>query len=377
MLFRKKAKPPNDALRTSEGPVYSLIKEEPPPPPLKETEPPLSIERLFSSESEDDGAEEFVVVQIAGSEESDAPVLDELENVEDLTQNPLLTDPLPPSKSLSTSKKRKKAESATPKSKTSKRKKPRKTLISRRNRRSVGQVVPPSELGTPMWINMAPGKKAAALKTYIEVYGKRSLARKLRCITQTAQTAVDNLETELISLHGNATFLELGFKEDAALSTCNKRYQTAFNCLLKTLNHLTDKVSKDLLQFVQHDIALFCVLEDELDGFVREVGSQSNDVVRANPPPQPERMINLSCFNRYPSARSSGGRKRFGGSGSHISGSSTSTRRTASGGISSNASLGSGGAVQGRSATGNRGKKTTGLRPVMNEFVDYTCRLSS
>ncbi|MHA1680396.1 MAG: hypothetical protein ACTSUE_05270 [Promethearchaeota archaeon] len=262
------------------------------------------------------------------------------------------------------------------------RKRPRKALLKKRKTGVPLFASSPGLAGAESsnWSSMDPGKKAAALKTYIEVYARRSLARKLRCIHDCAQTAMNNLETDLISAHGNATFLELGFKEDSALRKGDQRYHSAFFSLLKTLDKLREKVIPDLLQFVQHDVMLFWTLEDELNGFVREVGNQSEDVVRANPPPQPERMINLSIFNRHPNTRSSGGKKRFsngGGSGSHVTGSASSTRRTAAGGISSNASLGTRGAGSTRTAAGNRGKKTTGLRPVMNEFIDYTCRLSS
>lgn len=278
----------------------------------------------------------------------------------------------------------------------SKRKKPSKTPSkSKRRRKQSGKAFlkkrgsanpllsGESELsgaGFPGWALMDPGKKAAALKTYIDVYAEQSLARKLRCIHESAQTAMNNLETDFISAHGNATFLELGFKEDSVLRKCDQRHRNAFFSLLKTLDKLRDDVIPNLMKFVQHDVMLFWSLEDELSGFVRELGNQSEDVVRANPPPQPERMINLSIFNRHPNTRNSGGKKRFsngGSSGSHVTGSASSTRRTAAGGISSNTSLGTGVSGQGRTTAGNRGKKTTGLRPVMHEFVDYACRLSS
>jgi hypothetical protein len=270
-------------------------------------------------------------------------------------------------------------EGSSSSSKTKKgRKRARKTLVKKRGNHGAKPIFTGgSGADSASWASMDPGKKAAALKTYIEVYARHSLARKLRCIHETAQTAMNNLETDFISAHGNASFLEVGLKEDSILRKSDKRYHTAFFSLLKMLDKLRDHVIPDLMKFVQHDVMLFWALEDELDGFVREVGNQSEDVVRANPPPQPERMINLSIFNRHPNTRSSGGKRRFsngGGSGSHVTGSASSTRRTASGGISSNTAGGNG---QGRTAAGNRGKKTTGLRPVMNEFIDYTCRLAS
>jgi hypothetical protein len=236
------------------------------------------------------------------------------------------------------------------------------------------------EISPIEWSSMSRGEKASALKTYTQIYGKRALACKLRCIREYAQTSMENMEHDLISAHGNATFLALGFEEDNALQKCDKRYQTAFKTMMKTIDKLRNKTVLDLKKFVQHDTWLFWTLEDEVDGFIREVGNQSNDIVRANPPPQPERMINLSIFSRHPSTKSSGGKKKYGdsSSGSHITGSASSTRRTSGGGISSTTGLGStAGGTQSRSSAGNRGKKSTGLRPVMNEFVDYTCKLSS
>jgi hypothetical protein len=336
------------------------------------------LKNLFSSD-DSENEEEFVVVQVGGSEEASEKGKEEGSSFgkgggggESGRKRKRISADATTATAATTTKKKKTTGKT---GKTGKRK-PRNTLIKRGNRSNTSGVIPLSEFGTSRWTNMAPGKKAAALKTYVEVYGKHSLGRKLRCITEPVQVAAVNLELDLISAHGNATFLEQGFREDAILKSCHKRYRTAFNSLLKTLNKLRDKVMTDVIQFIQHDVGLFCTLEDELDGFVREVGNQSNDVVRANPPPQPERMINLSLFNRHPSTRGSGRRKKIGGSSTHVTGSASSTRKTTSGGISSSASLGAG-SRQSRTASGNRGKKTTGLRPVMNEFVDYTSRLSS
>ena len=363
-MFRKKRKIQRERLSPT---LHSLIKDEYKHHP--EPEPEFgSEERDDDDDDDDDGEEEFVVVQVGWSDDEIDP-----------EEGPSIVGKGKGKRKASSSSPVSKSKAKPSKTAAAKRKKPRKSsLVKRKNMSAASSLVPLSEFETPRWANMAPGKKAAALKTYVKVYGKHSLGCKLRCITEPVQDAVVNLETDLISAHGNATFLELGFKEDPILRTCNKRYHTAFHSLLKTLDKLRDKVMTDLIQFIQHDVALFCTLEDELDGFVREVGNQSEDVVRANPPPQPERMINLSLFNRNPSAKGSGGRKKFGGNSTHVTGSSSSTRRTASGGISSTASsLGAGGSGQGRTASGNRGKKTTGLRPVMNEFVDYTSRLSS
>ncbi len=261
-------------------------------------------------------------------------------------------------------------------------KKPRSSLLKKRRelskRNSSGARNANRVTTVPLgWDNLSPGKKAAILKTYVETYGKRRLVRKLRCIRETVQTAVTSLETDLIGLYDNCMVLKLGFEEDPTLHSTDKRYHTTFKTLLKTVEKLREKTSTDLLQFVQHDVYLFGTLEDEVDGFSREVGQQSDDIVRTTMGPQPERMINLSTFSTHPSTRGTKGKKKGGGSGSHITGSSSSTRRTSAGGISSTAALSSGASGQSRAATGNRGKKSTGLRPVMNEFIDYTSRLSS
>ncbi len=265
------------------------------------------------------------------------------------------------------------------------------TSPRKRDRSSLGQSMPPpparaqkpakrarGESSTRAWGTLPPGSKAAALKTYTDAYGKHSLSRQLRCVRKSVQTTVSSLETDLIAAYNNALFLKLGFEEDAALKSADKRYRSAFASLLKNLDKLNDKTMFNLLQFVRHDVHLIHSIEDEINGFVREVANQCDDVVHAYPPPQPERMINLSLFDRHPSTRGSGGKKRSGsGTSSHITGSASSTRRTAAGGLSSSAALSSGSSGQGRAAAGNRGKKSTGLRPVMNEFTDYLSRLSS
>lgn len=209
------------------------------------------------------------------------------------------------------------------------------------------------------WSSMSSANKAAAMKTFAEVYGKNNISNKLACITEKATNALRALEINIQNTRDNAQVLENGFETDPSLKNADKRFVDAFRSLYKSLDVVAGKPLQDISAFVRHDVQNIHQIEEENDNFTRTVGQQCEDIALAYPYVPPKFMFNANLFGRHASSRAKG---RKGGKKKGRGGRSSGRR-------------GSGG--QGSRSAGSRTRKTTGLRPLMSEIIQFYMRTSS
>lgn len=223
------------------------------------------------------------------------------------------------------------------------------------------------------WNAMSIPDKASALKTYVNRYGKHTISEQLKCIHKNASQGISKLESLTEAISNNVDVLSFAMEKDIPISKSSDAYSSAVEGIVQDILCLREEVIPLLSSFVHEDVHSIEEIQQEIEGFIYEVGEQCDDVLFANPPPPPEEMLNTSLFSVYQSAKSHGRRKS--------SNTSRVPPNTFKSGVFSTGSMHPGASVLlhqtsgrsgktslGKTGSSDRRRRSIGMCPIKSEF---------
>jgi hypothetical protein len=247
------------------------------------------------------------------------------------------------------------------------------------------------------WQYMSVGRRANAVKTYVERYAESNFSLPLESIQRDSTESLAGISKRITEMIYAMEVLRYGLYDDPAVNKADARYKKSLATMEKHAEWIETVGLKNIITCVEKDMPRIEYMKDDIDSFVREMSHHCRDMIDSYPVPPPSRAITTSIFSRQPTSRAKGRKKKGKNSTAtsrstilshHRGGRGPTANARRSGGASSRATSSSmkrdsrddgfadGGKGGGRGGGNQRSRRRVGLRPTVSEFMRCTRSLN-
>jgi hypothetical protein len=241
------------------------------------------------------------------------------------------------------------------------------------------------------WQYMSVGRRANAIKTYVEKYAESNFSLPLESIQRNSVESLTGISKRITEMIYAMEVIRYGLYDDPAVNKADERYRKSLATMQKHAEWIETVGLKKIISCVEKDMPRIEYMKDEIDSFIREMSHHCRDMIDSYPVPPPSRSITTSIFSRQITSRAKGRKKKGKNSTatsrstilSHNRGRGPTASTLRSGGSSSQPTSSSikmgprGNRVEERGIIGGipgergnqRSRRRVGLRPTVSEFM--------